>query len=44
MQSPGHREIILTPTFEEVGVGIANGAPQGGQGATYTLNVGRRGD
>jgi uncharacterized protein YkwD len=42
MQSPGHREIILTPAFEEVGVGIAGAAPQGGHGATYTLNVGRR--
>jgi uncharacterized protein YkwD len=42
MQSPGHREIILTPAFREVGVGIAGGAPQGGSGATYTLDVGRR--
>jgi uncharacterized protein YkwD len=42
MASPGHREIILTPTFREVGVGITGGAPQGGTGATYVLNVGRR--
>jgi uncharacterized protein YkwD len=43
MNSPPHREIILTRAFRDVGVGIAEGAPQGGDGKTYTLDVGRRG-
>ena len=42
MNSPPHRAIILTPDFRDAGVGIAHGAPQGGDGATYTLDVGRR--
>jgi uncharacterized protein YkwD len=42
MNSPGHREIILTPAFPEVGVGITGAAPQGGNGATYVLDVGKR--
>jgi uncharacterized protein YkwD len=42
MNSPGHREIILTPAFREVGVGITGAVPQGGSGATYVLDVGRR--
>jgi uncharacterized protein YkwD len=42
MASPPHRAIILTPGFRDAGVGIASGAPQGGDGATYTLDVGRR--
>jgi uncharacterized protein YkwD len=43
MNSPPHRAIILTAAFRDVGVGIAAGAPQGGPGQTYTLDVGRRG-
>jgi uncharacterized protein YkwD len=43
MNSPPHRAIILTPAFRDAGIGIAEGAPQGGDGATYTLDVGRRG-
>jgi uncharacterized protein YkwD len=42
MNSPPHRAIILTATFRDVGVGIAKGAPAGGDGATYTLDVGRK--
>jgi uncharacterized protein YkwD len=42
MNSPGHREIILTPALREVGVGITGAVPQGGNGATYVLDVGRR--
>jgi uncharacterized protein YkwD len=42
MNSPPHRAIILTPDFRDAGVGIALGAPQGGDGVTYTLDVGRR--
>jgi uncharacterized protein YkwD len=41
MNSPPHRAIILTPTFREGGVGIAAGAPTGGDGRTYVLDVGR---
>lgn len=33
---------MLTPAFRELGVGITGGSPQGGPGATYVLNVGRR--
>lgn len=29
MESPGHRAIILTPAFENVGIGIIDGAPTG---------------
>jgi uncharacterized protein YkwD len=42
MNSPPHRAIILTPAFRDVGVGIAQGAPVGGDGVTYTLDVGRK--
>jgi uncharacterized protein YkwD len=42
MNSPPHRAIILTPGFRDAGVGIAAGAPQGGDGRTYTLDVGSR--
>ena len=42
MNSPPHRAIILTAAFREAGVGIAEGAPQGGAGKTYVLDVGRR--
>jgi uncharacterized protein YkwD len=43
MRSPPHRAIILTRDFREAGVGITPGAPQGGGGATYVLDVGRSG-
>jgi uncharacterized protein YkwD len=43
MNSPPHRAIILALVFRDVGVGIATGAPRGGSGRTYTLDVGRRG-
>jgi uncharacterized protein YkwD len=42
MNSPPHRKIILTPAFREAGVGIAEGAPQGGDGKTYVLDVASR--
>ena len=42
MQSPGHRANILNPAVRDAGVGIAIGAPSGGPGATYTLDLGRR--
>jgi uncharacterized protein YkwD len=43
MRSPPHRAIILTPGFREAGVGITPSPPQGGDGATYVMDVGRKG-
>ena len=44
MHSPGHRQNILNPRFEELGVGIVPGAPGGhADGATYTTDFGARG-
>ena len=37
MHSAGHRANILTRTFRMLGIGIANGSPHGGNGATYRL-------
>jgi uncharacterized protein YkwD len=45
MNSPGHRANILSRSFKEIGIGIARGAPQSGQGrdaATYTTDFGSR--
>lgn len=43
MKSAGHRANILHRSFEEIGIGVALGAPgQGGDGATYTTNFGTR--
>jgi uncharacterized protein YkwD len=43
MDSAGHKANILHRGFEEIGIGIAIGAPgQGGDGATYTTNFGAR--
>ena len=46
MSSTGHRDNILNPAFNEVGVGIADGSPQGGLpavSATYVSKLGARG-
>jgi uncharacterized protein YkwD len=44
MQSPGHREQILTRGYRHLGVGVADGFPGGGRrGATYTIDFGVRG-
>ena len=45
MNSPGHRADILRPTFTEIGIGIALGAPEvaaskSSNGATYTTDFG----
>src|SRR3954449_12060451 len=42
MHSPGHRANILNGGFHEIGLGIARGAPVGGQdrGATYVTDFG----
>lgn len=43
MGSPGHRANMLSPSFRDVGVGVALGAPgTGGGGATYTQDFGVR--
>jgi uncharacterized protein YkwD len=43
MHSPGHRRNILDPAYRDMGLGIAVGAPNGGSGATYVNEFGRRG-
>jgi uncharacterized protein YkwD len=43
MHSPGHRRNILDPSFKEIGIGIALGAPTGqSAAATYVNEFGRR--
>ena len=46
MNSPGHRANILSPSFREIGIGVAYGAPVAGAGtpaATYATDFGRKG-
>jgi uncharacterized protein YkwD len=43
LQSPPHRAILLNGRYDDVGIGIAVGAPQGGGGATFTGDFGARG-
>jgi uncharacterized protein YkwD len=42
IHSPGHRANILRSTFRDIGIGIANGAPERdvGGAATYTTDFG----
>ncbi|HEY6887432.1 MAG TPA: CAP domain-containing protein [Solirubrobacter sp.] len=44
LNSPHHRRILLSATYEEIGVGVAQGAPKptasGLPGATYTMDLG----
>jgi uncharacterized protein YkwD len=42
MNSPGHRENILNPSYREIGIGIAAGNPaqRDGAGATYATEFG----
>lgn len=42
MRSPGHRANILRAAYRDIGIGIAIGTPEGGDGATYTTAFGRR--
>lgn len=43
MRSPGHRENILQPSFDEVGIAIADGSPRRGyRGPTVVAMYGRR--
>ena len=41
MRSPGHRTIILTPRFRDVGVGVHSGSYMGGA-FFFTLDFGKR--
>jgi uncharacterized protein YkwD len=43
LKSPPHRAILLDPSYRDVGIGVARGAPRGsGKGAlTVTLDFGR---
>jgi uncharacterized protein YkwD len=45
MKSAGHRANILNPSFRDIGIGVALGAPgaTGGPAATYTTDFGSRG-
>ena len=46
MNSPGHRANILSPTFHEIGIGVAYDAPDAGVGkpaATYATDFGAKG-
>lgn len=43
MRSPGHRRNILNGRYDELGVGIALGAPGRDGGATFTGDFGARG-
>ena len=40
MKSSGHRANILARDFRMIGIGVANGAPTGGSGATYATDFG----
>jgi uncharacterized protein YkwD len=40
MNSSGHRKNILARQFRMIGIGVANGAPTGGSGATYATDFG----
>ncbi len=43
MDSPPHRENVLSPEFEEIGIGIVTGVPMStNPGATYTTDFGQR--
>lgn len=45
MRSQGHRDNILSKSFDEIGIGIADGSPRGGlldAGATYVTEFGSR--
>lgn len=42
MGSPPHRVNILDGAFRHIGIGIAPGTPEGGDGGTYTTEFGSR--
>jgi uncharacterized protein YkwD len=40
MASPPHRVILLDPTYHDIGIGVFDGVPGAGGGATLTLDLG----
>jgi uncharacterized protein YkwD len=41
MESPGHRAVILDPSFRDIGIALVSRLPAGeGQGATFVLEMG----
>jgi uncharacterized protein YkwD len=42
LNSPPHRQILLSATYKRGGIGLGAEAPCGGGGATWVLDVGRR--
>lgn len=40
--SPGHRRVMLAPTYREAGIGVVAVAPSGASGGTYTMEFGAR--
>jgi uncharacterized protein YkwD len=42
MGSPGHRRNILARDFRDIGIGVADGMPGAGGGATYVADFGGR--
>ena len=42
MKSRPHRANILSPSFRDIGIGVASGTPVGSRGATYTTDFGQR--
>jgi uncharacterized protein YkwD len=43
LESPSHRRAICRRAYRELGVGVAEGTPAGGEGATYAVVLGGRG-
>jgi uncharacterized protein YkwD len=43
LESPPHRRAIYRRAYREMGVGVADGTPANGEGATYAVVLGGRG-
>jgi uncharacterized protein YkwD len=43
LESPPHRRAIYRRAYREMGVGVAEGTPANGEGATYAVVLGGRG-
>jgi uncharacterized protein YkwD len=39
LESPGHKRVLLGPRYEDVGVGLVDGAPRSGPGPATTIAV-----
>jgi uncharacterized protein YkwD len=42
MESPAHRELLLSKRYHDVGVGFSLGSPEGSRGALYTSDLAAR--